>query len=129
MIFQDIGCSGISPGAPAKNNSASILAHGFGRGAHTYTPLEHIDVDVDTWCKSMGWDALQVSVNRQGVPDATMHAMRLLTAPPALYGQHQPTDFAKQVDPLNEEAALQVSRFWHNFMQSITVFDPARRWT
>lgn len=38
-----------------------------------------------------------------------MQAMRMLTASEALFSKHSVADFAKQVDALNEETALQVN--------------------
>ena len=51
---------------------------------------------------------MQINFSKAGMPPASMQAMRMLTASEALFSKHSTADFAKQVDPLNEETALQV---------------------
>lgn len=52
---------------------------------------------------------MQVNFSKTGMTETAMQAMRMLTASEALFSKHSVADFAKQVDPLNEETALQVN--------------------
>lgn len=49
-----------------------------------------------------------MSLSKTGVSDPTLQAVRMLTASDNTFLKRSAADFAKQVDPLNEQAALQV---------------------